>query len=108
MRYVCLVYGEERAFAGREGMATDCIAYLKGVRAEGRILASSPLQPVSTSATVRLRGGKTLVMRTSDNLRPEENFRGAVGSTAPRSSLGRIDRSTTTNERRTSWRARFS
>lgn len=57
MRYVCLVYGDERAFAGR----SDCEGFDEPLIANGRLLASSRLQPVGSAATVRLRGGKALV-----------------------------------------------
>ncbi len=66
MRYVCLVYGDERAYADispseAEAMAATCVAYCKDLKAQGRMIAGSPLEPVGAAATIRIRGGKRLV-----------------------------------------------
>ena len=59
MKYVCLVYGEEKEFAA---MGDDhCMAYDQDLRKAGRCLASEALQPVHTAATVRVRDGKVLI-----------------------------------------------
>jgi hypothetical protein len=59
MKYVCLVYGEEKAI----GAMTDdaCMAYDKALRDAGRCLASEALQPTHTAATVRVRSGKVSI-----------------------------------------------
>jgi hypothetical protein len=59
MKYVCLVYGEEKAI----GAMTDdaCMAYDKALRDSGRCLASEALQPTHTAATVRVRSGKVSI-----------------------------------------------
>jgi hypothetical protein len=59
MRYVCLVYGEEKEI----GAMTDdaCMAYDQTLRNAGRCLASEALQPVHTAATVRVRNGKVSI-----------------------------------------------
>ena len=59
MKYVCLVYGEEKKI----GAMTDdeCMAYDQGLRNAGRCLASEALQPVRTAKTVRVRHGKVSV-----------------------------------------------
>lgn len=59
MKYVCLVYGEEKKI----GAMTDdeCLAYDQALRDGGRCLASEALQPVHTAATVRVRNGKVSV-----------------------------------------------
>ena len=56
MKYVCLVYGEEKDI----GAMTDdeCMAYDQGLRNSGRCLASEALRPVRTARTVRVRNGK--------------------------------------------------
>jgi hypothetical protein len=59
MKYVCLVYGEEKEI----GAMTDdeCMAYDQALRSEGRCLASEALQPARTAATVRVRKGKVSI-----------------------------------------------
>ncbi|HJW98605.1 MAG TPA: YciI family protein [Terriglobales bacterium] len=59
MKYVCLVYGEEKQI----GAMTDdeCMAYDQSLRNAGRCLASEALQPVHTAKTVRVRNGKTSI-----------------------------------------------
>lgn len=59
MKYLCLVYGEEKAI----GAMTDdeCMAFDRGLRGAGRCVASEALQPVRTARTVRVRNGKVSV-----------------------------------------------
>ena len=59
MKYVCLVYGEEKEI----GAMTDdeCMAYDQALRKAGRCLASEALQPVRTAKTVRVRDQKVSV-----------------------------------------------
>ncbi|MFL6437341.1 MAG: YciI family protein [Terriglobales bacterium] len=59
MKYVCLVYGEEKKI----GAMTDdeCMAYDQTLRSAGRCLASEALQPVRTAKTVRVREGKVVI-----------------------------------------------
>ncbi len=50
MKYLCLVYGEEKKF---EAMDDDeCVAYDEALRERGQCLASEALQPVQTATTV--------------------------------------------------------
>ena len=59
MKYLCLVYGEEKQI---ETMAdADCLAYDASIRASGHCIASEALQPVATATTVRVRNGKVSV-----------------------------------------------
>ena len=59
MKYLCLVYGEEKALAG---MADEhCVDYDERIRASGHCIASEALQPVATATTVRVRNGKVSV-----------------------------------------------
>jgi len=56
MKYLCLVYGEERDI---QSMPVDeCIEYDTALRDKGQCLASEALQPVSTATTVRVRNGR--------------------------------------------------
>jgi hypothetical protein len=59
MKFVCLVYGEEKEI----GAMTDdeCMAYDQALRDAGRCLASEALQPVQTAAAVRVRDGKVSI-----------------------------------------------
>jgi hypothetical protein len=59
MKYLCLVYGEEKML---EGMSDDeCMAYDAALRNRGHCLASEALQPVQTATTVRVRNGKVSI-----------------------------------------------
>ena len=59
MKYLCLVYGEEKEILAMTDDA--CMAYDQSLRAAGRCLASEALQPVHTAASVRVRDGKVSV-----------------------------------------------
>ena len=59
MKYVCLVYGEEKEIGAMKD--DECMAYDQTLRDAGRCLASEALQPVHTAATVRVRQGKVTI-----------------------------------------------
>jgi hypothetical protein len=59
MKYLCLVYGEEKEIAAMTD--DECMAYDQGLRNSGKCLASEALQPAHTAATVRVRNGKVSV-----------------------------------------------
>ena len=59
MKYLCLVYGEEKAIQSVDDH--HCLAYDESIRASGQCLASEALQPVATATTVRVRNGKVSV-----------------------------------------------
>jgi len=59
LKYVCLVYGEEKEM--RAMTDDECMAYDHALRSAGRCLASEALQPVRTAATVRVRDGKVSI-----------------------------------------------
>lgn len=67
MKYLCLVYMEERMIAaispGEPGAVADdeCMAFGDGLRQSGRCTAAEALQPARTGATVRVRNGKVSV-----------------------------------------------
>jgi len=55
MKYLCLVYAEEKKL---EGFPDDeCVAYDEEIRASGHCIASEALQPVHTATTIRVRNG---------------------------------------------------
>ena len=60
MKYLCLVYGDERVLHEHpDGPAdAECHAYDVEVRANGRSLAAEALAPVSAATTVRVRRGE--------------------------------------------------
>lgn len=59
LKYVCLVYGEEKKI----GAMTDdeCMAYDQGLRDTGKCLASEALLSVRTAKTLQVRQGKMSV-----------------------------------------------
>ena len=59
MKYVCLVYGEEKKIGGMTD--DECMAYDQTLRSAGRCLASEALQPVRTAKTVRVREGQVVI-----------------------------------------------
>ena len=59
MKYLCLVYGEEKAIQTMDDH--ECLAYDQGLRDSGRCLASEALQPIETATTLRVRNGKLSV-----------------------------------------------
>ena len=59
MKYLCLVYGEEKEIAAMTD--DECMAYDQALRNAGRCLASEALQPVHTATTVRVRNGKVSI-----------------------------------------------
>ena len=59
MKYLCLVYGEEKAIQSMDDR--HCLDYDESVRASGHCVASEALQPVATATTVRVRNGRVSV-----------------------------------------------
>ena len=64
MKYLCLIYVEEtvlHAFPSQERLAIsdESMAYCDKLQKVGQLLAASPLHPVETATTVRVREGKT-------------------------------------------------
>lgn len=59
MKYLCLVYGEERNIRTLDDH--ECLAFDQDLRASGRCVASEALQPVETATTLRVRNGKLSV-----------------------------------------------
>ena len=59
MRYLCLVYAEERRLA--EVDDAHCVEFDRSIRESGHCVASEALHPVETATTVRVRNGKVAV-----------------------------------------------
>ncbi len=63
MRYLCLIYDEEKKMAGMTKSEGDAFmgeygAYTQSIKASGHYLGGEALQPVHTATTIRNRGGK--------------------------------------------------
>ncbi|MGE0438904.1 MAG: YciI family protein [Gemmatimonadales bacterium] len=63
MKYLCLIYDEEKQLAGMSKSESDAFmgeyfAFTEAVRKSGHYVAGEALQPVSTATSVRVRGGK--------------------------------------------------
>ncbi|MBN9220694.1 MAG: YciI family protein [Mesorhizobium sp.] len=66
MKYVCLVYGEEKdlyALTAERGakLNADSLAYDRTLDQQGKLIVAEALQSVTSARTVRRRGGKRLV-----------------------------------------------
>jgi hypothetical protein len=63
MKYMLLVYLEEHAMndAEREQCYIKSAALARDIHASGQYLDASPLHPVSTATSIRVRDGKRLV-----------------------------------------------
>ena len=62
MRYLCLIYDEEKKMAAMAKLESDAFmgeyfAFTEGIRKSGHFLAGEALQPVHTATTVRVRNG---------------------------------------------------
>jgi hypothetical protein len=63
MKYLCLIYDEEKKLGAMSKNETDSFmaeygAFSKSVRDGGQYIAGEALKPVSTATTVRVRNGK--------------------------------------------------
>jgi hypothetical protein len=66
MKYLCLVYHEEAAIDAMpaseyNALVAEVLAYREELRRGGHYITSSPLQPVHSATTVRVRGGNVSV-----------------------------------------------
>ena len=64
MKYLCLVYVEEKTLNvmpqdERIAVSDQSMAYCVALQKQGQLIAASPLHPVETATTVRVRDGKT-------------------------------------------------
>ncbi len=62
MRFLLLIYGDERVWddASREACYQESTELAHRLKAEGCYLGASPLQPVATATSIRVRNGKAL------------------------------------------------
>jgi hypothetical protein len=63
MKYLCLIYDDEKKMAGMTKSEGDALmgeygAFTESVKVSGHYLGSNPLQPVHTATTIRSRNGK--------------------------------------------------
>jgi hypothetical protein len=63
MKYLCLIYPEDRKIAAMSKSELDAIigeffAFTEGIQKSGHYLAGEALQPVQTATTVRVRNGE--------------------------------------------------
>lgn len=68
MKYLCLIYDEEKKMAAMSKAEGDAFmgeyfAFTEGIKKSGHHLGGEALQPVQTATTVRVRSGK---MSTTD------------------------------------------
>jgi hypothetical protein len=63
MKYMLLIYGDEAAWADdeRERCYAESVRLTHELREAGQYRGASPLQPVATATSVRVRDGKRLV-----------------------------------------------
>lgn len=62
MKYLCLVYLEEKTLdalprSERLALSDESLAYCETLQKDGQFIAASPLYPVETATTVRVRNG---------------------------------------------------
>jgi hypothetical protein len=64
MKYILLIYGDERLWTEeeRKSCMLASMRLCDRLIVEGKYLASSPLESVTTAATVRVRDGQVLVV----------------------------------------------
>ena len=63
MKYLCLIYDEEKKMAAMAKTEADAFlgeyyVFTEGIRQNGQYLGGNALQPVHTATTVRVRNGK--------------------------------------------------
>src|SRR5262245_60006132 len=63
MKYLCLIYDEEKKLGGMSKSDSDAFmgeyfAFTEGIRKSGHYVAGEAMQPVQTATTVRVRNGK--------------------------------------------------
>ena len=63
MKYLCLIYDEERKLAGMPKDESDAFmgeyfAFTNGIQESGHYVAGEALQPVESATTLRMRNGR--------------------------------------------------
>ncbi|MGE0816333.1 MAG: YciI family protein [Vicinamibacterales bacterium] len=64
MRYLCLIYDDEKAMAAMpkadmDAMMGQYFAFTEDIKASGHYVAGEALHPVSSATTLRIRNGQT-------------------------------------------------
>lgn len=64
MRYLCLIYDEEKVVAGMskadmDGFMGEYFTFTEDIKRSGHYVAGEALHPVATATTLRTRNGKT-------------------------------------------------
>ena len=64
MKYLCLIYDEEKKMAAMSKSEGDAFmgeygVFTEAVKTSGHYVGGNPLQPVHTATTIRVRNGKT-------------------------------------------------
>jgi hypothetical protein len=68
MKYLCMIYREEKALEGLttseyDALAREALAYNEELRRSGHLIAAQALQPIHTATSLRMRNGR---MSTTD------------------------------------------
>ena len=63
MKYLCLVYIEEKILNAlpkveRQSLSDESMAFCDDLQKKGQLIAASPLHPVESATTIRVRNGK--------------------------------------------------
>jgi len=63
MKYILLIYADEqvRTEAEREQCYQESAQFARELESKGQYIAASPLQPVATATSIRMRDGKPFV-----------------------------------------------
>lgn len=63
MKYMLLIYGDEGVWddAGRDGCYSESAQLARDLHANGKLLGTNALHPVTTATSVRSNGGKRMV-----------------------------------------------
>jgi hypothetical protein len=63
MRYMLLIYASEKdwAYSDRESCYQESAQLAQELHTQKKLISTSPLQPIATATTVRMREGKRLV-----------------------------------------------
>ena len=63
MKYLCLVYFDEKTFSAMPESPSDkeCFAFGEGIRKTGQYVTGQALQPTTTARAVRVRNGRASI-----------------------------------------------
>jgi len=91
MKYLCLIYDEEKSMAGMSKAEGDAFmgeyfAFTEGVKKSGHYVAGEALKPVHTATTVRVRNGK---MSTTDG--PFAETKEQIAAKIPSARTGSVE-----------------